>query len=291
MDTRMLSSEPQGLIIKKVIVYQKWKELIHKKKAAKEFKAAENTYTGYRDAARRYEECRKAGIKRMAIIPFEDKSGKMGKYGDISGMIVDDIVSDVMSNKDAMEFLEIISRDQLGIVMREQELGLIGIIDEKTASELGKVLGLHEILTGKITQIIYTPERIITKNEKQKERAVVRKEKYKDSEGKTHTKNIYGDVFANVKIYTKTTSAKIAGSYKIIDVKTAKIKTSRSFSGNADFKTKWATYSGDERALNRNARKLTQKDEEPAPVEEEMVNRAAKDLIKSLAKTLIEYAL
>lgn len=261
------------------------------KHAAKEFKNAEQFCPGYKDASSLYEKCRKAGIKRMAIIPFKDKSAKMGKYGDISGMIVDDIVSIVMANQSAMEFLEIVSRDQLEIVMREQKLGLTGIIDEKTASEVGKVLGLHEILTGKITQIIYTPERTISRDVKQKGRAVVRQEKYKDAKGKTRTKDIYGDVYANVKIYTRTTSAKIAGSYKIIDVKTAKLKTSRSFAGDADFKTEWAAYSGDERALSGNTKKLTQKAEETAPVEEEMVNRAAKNLSKSLSKTLIQYAM
>ena len=260
------------------------------KQAAKEFKSAEHFCPGYKDVASLYEKCRKAGIRRMAIIPFEDKTGKKGKYGALSETIVDDIVSDIVNNPSAMEFLEIVSRDQLEQVMQEQKLGFTGIIDEKTLVDLGNVLGVHEILTGKITQIIYTPERTISRNVRQKESVVVRQEKYKDSKGKTRTKNIYGDVYANVKIYTRTTSAKIAGSYKIIDVKTAKLKTSRSFSGDANFKTEWATYSGDERALKGNAKKLTQKAEEPAPVEEEMVNRAAKNLSKSLAKTLIEYA-
>ena len=260
------------------------------KQAAKEFKSAEHFCPGYKDAASLYEKCRKAGIRRMAIIPFEDKTGKKGKYGGLSETIVGDIVSDIMNNPSAMEFLEIVSRDRLEQVMQEQKLGFTGIIDEKTAVDLGNILGVHEILTGKITQIIYTPARTISRNVKQKGRAVVRQEKYKDAKGKTRTKDIYGDVYANVKIYTRTTSAKIAGSYEIIDVKTAKLKTSRSFSGDADFKTEWATYSGDERALSGNTKKLTQKSEEPAPVEEEMVNRAAKDLSKSLAKTLIKYA-
>jgi len=260
------------------------------KKAAKEFKAAMSFIPDYKDASSLYDKSRKAGIKRLAIIPFEDKSGKMGKYGDLSGMIVDDIVSNVMADQSAMEFLEIISRDQLEMVMQEQELGLTGIIDEKTAAEVGKVLGLHEILTGKITQIIYTPERTVSKNVRQKGRAVVGEEKYVDKKGKTRTRDVWGDVYANVTIYTRTTGAKIAGSYKVIDIKTAKLKENESFTGDSNFKYEWAKFSGDERALDRETKNLASNTENPAPVEDEMINKAAKDLSRSLSSKLKEYA-
>jgi len=261
------------------------------KQAAKEFKAAMGFVPEYKEASSLYDKSRKAGIKRLAIIPFEDKSGKMGKYGDLSGMIVDDIVSNVMADQSAMEFLEIISRDQLEMVMQEQKFGLTGIVDEKTAVELGKILGLHEILTGKITQIIYTPERTVSKNVKQKGRAVVGEEKYVDKKGKTRTRDVWGDVYANVTIYTRTTGAKIAGSYKVIDVKTAKLKKSESFTGDSNFKCEWAKlFSGDERALDRETRNLASNTENPAPVEDEMVNKAAKNLSYSLSRTLKEYA-
>ncbi|MBC8421028.1 MAG: hypothetical protein H8E10_20825 [Desulfobacterales bacterium] len=260
------------------------------KQAAKEFKAAMVFISEYKDAGTLYERARTAGIKRMAIIPFEDKSGKGRKYGDLSGMIVDDIVSDVMNDPSAMEFLEIISRDQLELVMQEQALGQTGILDEKSAVELARILGVHEILTGKMTQIIYTPSNTVSKNVRQESKVVVGEEKYKDSKGKTRTRNVYGNVNATATIYTRTTSAKIAGSYKMIDVKTAKLKKSASFTGNSNFKHEWATFRGDERALDRDVSRLASESEKPAPVEEEMVNGAAKNLARSLSMTLKEYA-
>ncbi len=260
------------------------------KQAAKEFKAAERFCPGYKDAASLYEIARKAGIKRMAIIPFEDKSGKGDKYGALSEMITDEIISEVMHDPSAMEFLELISRDQLEQVMQEQQLALTDLVDEHTAVQLGKILGVHEILTGKITQIIYAPERIIKKSEKQKANVVVRTEKYRDSKGKEQTRYIYGDVYANVTIYTKTTEASIVGSYKIIDVETAKLKKSESFAGKANFECKWATFTGDKRALSKEAKRLVKKSEGFAPVAEEMVNQAAHNLSRSLASSLKEYA-
>jgi len=259
------------------------------KQAAKEFKTATSFITDYKDAATLYQKARKGGIKRLAIIPFEDNSGKGGIYGDLSGMIVDDVVTDVMTDKSAMEFLELISRDQLERVMEEQKLGLTGLINEETAVELGKVLGVHEILTGKITQIIHIPEKTIRKNVKKKANVVVRKEEYKDSKGKTKTRNIRGDVFANVTVHTKTAGGKITGSYNIIDVTTAKLKKSEIFTGKYDFKYEWATYTGDERALDSHSKKLASKSEIRAPVAEELIHNAAKNLSQSLTKALKSY--
>ena len=260
------------------------------KQAAKEFKAAMVFIPGYKDAGTLYERARTAGIKRLAIIPFEDKSGKGRKYGDLPGMIVDDIVSDVMNDPSAMEFLEIISRDQLELVMQEQALGQTGILDEKSAVELARILGVHEILTGKITQIIYTPSNTISKNVRQEAKVVVGEEKYITKKGKTRTRDVYGKVNATATIYTRTTSAKIAGSYKMIDVKTAKLKKSESFTGTSNFEHKWATFRGDERALDRDTSRLASKSEKPAPVEDEMVNKAARNLAISLSTTLKKYA-
>lgn len=260
------------------------------KQAAKEYKAAMRYIPEYKDAAGLYEVARRKGIKRIAVIPFEDKTGKAGKYGDMSGMIVDDIVSDVMNDASAMEFLEIISRDQLEAVMLEQNLGLTGILDDNTAMAIGKVLGVHELLTGKISQIVYTPVNTVTKNVRQEGTIRVEAGTYKDKKGKTRTKYVDKDVYADVRVYTRTTKAKITGSYRIIEVKTAKLKKSESFTGNANWEHAWATFRGDERALDRATSRLVSASEEPAPVETEMINRAGKSLSQSLSRTLKEYA-
>jgi len=259
------------------------------KHAAKEFKAACNFCPGYKDADQLYEQERQAGVKRIAIIPFEDKTGKDGMYGAIADVIVDQIITELMGDPDAMEFMEIISRDQLEIVLQEQDLGQAGIVDGQTAADLGKVLGVHEIVTGKITQIISQPEATTSKTEKRQSKEVTGTEKYTDSDGKTKERDVYGQVHAKVTIYARTASASIAGSYKIIDAKTAKLKKSDSFKETADFQCTWAAFSGDERALTSNDKNLAMAAKEAAPVEEEMVNQAAEKLVVSLAQALKSY--
>lgn len=258
------------------------------KQAAKEFKTAESFVAGYKDATEQYERTKKAGIKRMAIIPFEDKTGKGGKYGAISEVLVDKIISNVMNDPSSMEFLEIISRDQLERVMREQQLGMTGVIDEQTAAQLGKILGVHEILSGKITQIIYTPERTTSKTVQEKASVVIGEEQYTDNKGKRKKRDVWGDVLANISVYNRTTNAAINGSYQIIDIKTAKIKKSESFAGKSNFVGEWAKFSGDERATGSYS-ELLKKGEQLAPVEEEIVSSAVDDLATSLASTLKTY--
>ena len=62
------------------------------KMAAKEFKKAADYVPGYKDSSIRYEESRRAGVKKMAILPFEDKTGKAHLYGALSERITDDII-------------------------------------------------------------------------------------------------------------------------------------------------------------------------------------------------------
>ena len=264
------------------------------KMAAKEFKKAEEFVPGYKDSNIRYEESRRAGVKKMAILPFEDKSGKAHLYGALSETITDLIVDSVLNDQSATEFLELVSRDQLERVMQEQHLGLTGLVDEQTAANLGKVLGVHEMVIGKITQILYTPER--TKDTLVNQRGTIRvasgTETYTDSSGKVRTRTKYVDkqVSAQVTHYTRESNASIIGSYQIIDVQTAAIRGSGRFDEKSDFKHEWGKFTGNEAALNKNYRKLCSIAEEFAPTEQEMVLDATNMLSNQLAEKLKTYA-
>jgi TolB-like protein len=269
----------------------KIQSLDSQKSAAKEFKKADEFVPGFKDASVRYETCRRAGIKRMAIIPFENRSGK-SQYGAIEELITDDIISDVMGDPSAMEFLEIISRDQLMQVMEEQKLGMTGLLNDQTAVELGRILGVHELVTGKITQIMHRPAPSTprAKTFREQARVATHTEKYRDKKGKLRERLVYSDVTAAVTRYEKTASASIMGSFQILDVATARIKKSQSFKGSGFFMCEWGEFRGDERALSNESRRLVSRTEEYVPTAEELVNEAARDLSKNLAETLKEYA-
>ena len=264
------------------------------KKAAKEFKKSEEFVLGYKDAGILYEESRRAGVKKMAILPFEDKSGRAHLYGALSETITDQIVDSVLNDPSAIEFLALVSRDQLERVMQEQGLGLTGIVNEQTAANLGGILGVHEMVIGKITQIRYTPAR--TKSSTVAQTGTIRvqqgTETYTDSSGKVKTRPKYvnQNVSAKVIHYTRESSASIIGSYQIIDVETAVLKGSGRFDEKSEFKAEWGKSTGNEAALNRHYRSLCSVEEQFAPTAEEMIFDTAEMLSNQLAEKFKAYA-
>ena len=209
----------------------------------------------------RYEQARSAGVKRMAILTFEDKTGKGSKYGALPDTITDNIISSVLNDPSATEFLTIVSRDQLNQIMAEQNLSYTGRFDEKTVAGIGEVAGVHELVVGQITQIIYTPPRPKQKNWNRQ--ATLRQktgtEQYVDKNGKVKTRNKYSDVrvSANVVHHQVESSVTIIGSYKILNVETAAFKKADNFNTKHEFKAEWGRFSGNKAALTRSDQVLT----------------------------------
>ena len=263
--------------------------LENNKAAAKEMKKTLGYLPDYRDAQSLYEEYRRGGIKRIAIVPFDNKSGKRD-FGAIGEMVTDEIIASVLNDTRATEFLELISRTEMERVMEELKLGASGLVDETSAIEIGKFLGAHEILVGQITQIIADRPETVTKNEQAKKNVVIRKEKYKDENGKEKERKIRGDVTARVRKHKLVANAKIAGSFKIIDIKTTRLTKTDTFTGESSFSHEWATFTGDERALSYQVKKLTKEERKVAPSRDERVNEAAGQLAVSLAQKIKDYA-
>ena len=230
----------------------------------------------------------------MAILTFEDKTGKAGDYGALSETITDNIISNVLNDPAATEFLAIISRDQLEQIMAEQNLSFTGRFDAQTVAGIGAVAGVHELVIGQITQILPTPAR--PKQTSWNRQATIRKkigtETYVDNDGNTKTRPKYRKVEISARVMRTEieSSVSIIGSYKIINVKTAELKKADNFTTKHEFKAEWGRYTGDKRALDRSDLALTARPEEHAPTEEEMVIEAANQLASELAETLKAYA-
>lgn len=263
------------------------------KRAAKEFKIVEEFIVGYKDTQTRYEQARSAGVKRIAILTFEDKSGKRRIYGALSETITDNIISNILNDAEATEFLTIVSRNHLKQIIAEQDLNLAGLLDRQTVASLGNVLGVHEIVVGQITQIIYIPPE--TKRTTLNRKITVRKktgtEKYVDKNGNVKTRSKYSDVTLTAKLlhYELKSSVSIIGSYKILDAQTAELKKAENFNKEHEFISEWASFTGDEEALTRNDLILVSYDEEKAPIQEVMVLDAANKLAGELSEALKTY--
>ncbi len=246
------------------------------KDAAKEYTKALEFIPNYKDASERYEKMRTAAIKRVAIMTFENKSGKE-QFGAVGENISDQTISAAMSDSKNMEFLEFVTRDRLNELMAEKQLGEVGQLDEKTASNAGKVLGIHSFVFGRVNTIaINTPPE--TKSDVQQNATLY------DSK----TKQNY-NVSAMVTVTTRKASATIKCTYQIIDVSKGTIVKSGTVDGTEEVVIQFGRFRGQESALNNEYRNLCSKQEEYPPTEDVLVSKAVEKLSQKLATEVAGY--
>jgi curli biogenesis system outer membrane secretion channel CsgG len=84
--------------------------------------------------------------KRVAVAEFENRT----PYGQRRlGAGISDILATELSRTGAFILVE---REQLDAVMREQALGLSGMVSEKSAPQVGQLIGANAVITGAVTQ-------------------------------------------------------------------------------------------------------------------------------------------
>ncbi len=87
--------------------------------------------------------------KRMAILKF----GGTGKYGAYEGWDVGEAVAAQLSTAlDQTGCFIVIDRMALSEVLREQELGLAGVVNRETAARAGNMIGAQILVKGDITE-------------------------------------------------------------------------------------------------------------------------------------------
>ncbi|MCF8257276.1 MAG: penicillin-binding protein activator LpoB [Flavobacteriales bacterium] len=219
------------------------------KNAAKKFKAALNYVANYKDCDALYSTARKNAITRVAILPFINKSG-VTQYGDVGEMTSDKLRAGILNNDAASEFIEIITRDQLDVVIREHNLNRTNdIIDQSTIAAYGKVLGIHLILTGKVMQVAVEHRQTIHDGARAStKRVITGTRNYTDSKGVKRSESIWGEVTAQNYYHHKTAFASMNGSYELIDVQTGRLVTSGQFRETKEWENHWSTYTGDQLA-------------------------------------------
>ncbi len=83
--------------------------------------------------------------KRIAVIPFKDKTNQKYTQTDLGSQAVDICTTLLV----ATERFDVVERERLDALLDEQKL--VGIVDPQTAARAGKILGVDLIFTGAIT--------------------------------------------------------------------------------------------------------------------------------------------
>lgn len=255
------------------------------KKSAQAFKKSQTYFNDYKDSIELYNFCRQKAIKRIAIMAFENKSGNT-EFGAIGEEVSDAIISKILRDSNLMEYVEIISRDQIDRIINEQKLSQSGIVEYEHTIDLGKILGVQEMITGKVSRIQVSNIDEVTKNESFKKRVTVDYEYYTDDNGKQKKRAIKGDVKAKAKIYKITRTANMSVSATLLDIESAKILYSNSIREEYKFEYEWATYTGDKRALSYQLKSLIRKEAETAPSKGSMITELSNKISKKLKREL-----
>lgn len=255
------------------------------KKAAQSFKKSQKYVSDFKDSAELYNVCRQKAMKRIAILAFENKSG-LNEFGAIGEEVSDAIISKMLKDSDLMEYVEIISRDQIDQIINEQKLSQSGMVEYGQNVDLGKILGVQELITGKVSRVQVSEIDKVKKNESFKKRVTVDYEYYTDENGKEKKRAIKGQVTAYAKTFKISRTANISISASLLDVESAKILYSNSLNEQYKYEYEWATYTGDKRALSSKVKSLIRKDAETAPAKGEMIASLSNKVSKKLKKEL-----
>jgi len=258
------------------------------KDAAQQFQVAQSFVNNYKDTQKFYLISKDAGTTRIAILSFTNKSGK-SRYGSIGENISSSIRSSLLNDSKIMEFVNIIDRQQIDKIIEEQKLSQSGLVDSKTSLEIGKLLGVHQIISGEVTYLTASKPEHLRNTQKYTKEVVIDTEAYTDDDGKQKSRNIYGEVRATVTTHSISASAQIRASYQVLHAETAQVLNSEMVNGSRQFNFKWATYNGDQRALNNDVKKLTRKSAKSAPSKEQLVLDAITNLNEKIIRKIKKF--
>ncbi len=187
---------------------------------------------GFKDAEQRIQAAIDSAKVKVAIMPFDNLTSKT-KYGDVGANLSSEIIASGVGQKPI--FVDFVTRDYVYSLLSEQNFGASGRVDASTAPQIGKLIGIHVFVFGKITAINeFYPKVQKVNGESQKK--------------------IYGDpsyyVYAKWTKHTRTGKVTVSANYQIVDVKTGRIVDSNSISRTISSTAQWVTYVGDEEALD-----------------------------------------
>jgi curli biogenesis system outer membrane secretion channel CsgG len=88
---------------------------------------------------------------RVAVLPFDDGSIQSRWWGsnwDVGKGVADELVTELLNTNK----FRLVEREQINKILREQDLGSTGRIDPASAAKIGKILGVHYLIMGRVTE-------------------------------------------------------------------------------------------------------------------------------------------
>jgi hypothetical protein len=157
--------------------------------------------------------------KTLAVLPFNGPEGKEFA-AEIEGVLASIGIDD-------KRYFTLVDRGALDKTISEMQLSQSGLVDQKTAAKLGKLIGAQGIYTGIVSQNNYNDSRYTEKRS-----TCVRYETKRDKDGNTYQGSCIS--WRNYNVGCTKRVASFAVSPKLVEVATGKILYSRNLAATAE---------------------------------------------------------
>ncbi len=233
--------------------YYRWAEQLEANKDFREamakFEQAHATVPDYKNAAKRAQTAYEKAVRRVAILPFRNRTSYNNQYG---YLLTEELLGECINAN--LKFAVFINRENLDQIFAEYKLSQSGAVDERKAVEIGKLEGIHSFVTGTITQIsVETTSPSFVEKTHEKVYTV------KDSTGKAVEKR--EPIF--YREYSAKRTVQISASYQIVDVETGRYLSGDNLSESGVDEAKWVRYQGSIYDLPKDKQKLLDASGEP----------------------------
>lgn len=213
---------------------------------AGQYRAAYNDFTTiikrtgtYKNAVELQKEALENGLFTIAMIPFENSTSLKGLDSKVSAYALEALtgVND--------PFLKVVDRNNLAMIIEEQQLGLSGVINEQTAVSVGELIGAQAFITGTVlnyNKVDGQPSRSDREGYRQYQVKRLNKEDNKYYYETKYDKTTYREFYDFNKVV-------ISFQYKLVSLKTGEILQSRIIEKEQISEMRWTEYDGEVQSL------------------------------------------
>jgi len=203
--------------------------------AYNDFSAAANRDSEFKDCVELKNQCLEDGLFTMALLPFENSTNQNGLDQKISAYALD-----ALTNIND-PFLKVVDRENMQLIINEQQLGLSGVIDEETAVNVGNLTGAQALITGTVLGLDVQKGRLTKISRTGFESYRVKKTNPETK--KTYYETRYRSTYYHE--YTQKNTATVTFQYKVISLETGEVIDSRIVDQTIDDRINYAEFKGD----------------------------------------------
>ena len=204
-----------------------------------EFRNSSIHIKNYKDSKVLIDECKNKATFSITVMSFENNIDS--RYNNIGTVVSNKILSGLSDNSSFMEFVNIVDRDEVELIVEELKISASGLINEEDSKKPGFIKGVDHIITGDINQIIISRPKHTSQKEIIEHRVQTGYETILNEDSVEVKIPIFGSKFKEITIHQLNALSSIEVFLKIIDVSTSSVLKSKTFYSKRSYYDEWTT--------------------------------------------------